>query len=156
MVHPMEVIVSNDPNGRPRVDSIAGAGSVPTISLAHTEAGAVAVAADRPVGIDLEAVDAGGRLVLEDFATEGERHLLREFPGSTDDPSRATRLWCAKEAAAKMLGTGLDGRPKQFEAVEADRSGRLSIVHRPSGRRMEVHTGVHDQLLVAVAMAEPG
>lgn len=156
MAHPTEVIVSNDPNGRPRIDSIAGTGSMPTISLAHTELGAVAVAADQPVGIDLEPVDAGGQLVLEDFATDGERRLLQKFPGSADDPLHRTRLWCAKEAAAKMLGTGLNGRPKQFEAVEADRSGRLSIVHRPSGQRMEVHTGVHEQLLVAVAMAEPG
>jgi phosphopantetheinyl transferase len=155
MVHPVEVIVSNDPHGRPRIDSIAGAGPTPSISLAHNETGAVAVAADRPVGIDLEAVDAGARLVVSDFATDDERRLLSQLPGSANDPSRVTRLWCAKEAAAKLLGTGLGGRPKQFEAVDVDRSGRLSIVHRPSGQQIEVHTTAHDGLLVAVAMAAP-
>jgi phosphopantetheinyl transferase len=151
MVHPAAVRVSNDAGGRPRIDSIAGDGPTPSISLAHTERGAVAVAADRPVGIDLEEIEAGARLTPEDFATDAERALLGRL---ADEPAAApalTRLWCAKEAAGKMLGTGLAGRPKDLEAVAVERDGRFEIRHRPTDRRVEVWTETFDGAVVAVA-----
>ncbi|HXV75065.1 MAG TPA: beta-ketoacyl synthase N-terminal-like domain-containing protein [Candidatus Polarisedimenticolaceae bacterium] len=156
MAHPVEVVLANDGAGRPHVEAIAGAGPVPVISLSHGEAGAVAIAADRPVGIDVEAIDAGAALTLADFATDAERGLLERLAGMTDDPSRVTRLWCAKEAAAKLVGSGLGGRPKEFEAVDADSRGRLTIAHRPTGRRIDVRTSVDDRLLLAVAVAATG
>jgi acyl transferase domain-containing protein/phosphopantetheinyl transferase len=152
MAHPVEVVVARDETGPPRVASIAGGGPLPAISLAHDETGAVAAAADGPVGIDVERVDVGERLMLEDFATPGERDLLARSFGAAADPGGVTRLWCAKEAAAKLVGSGLGGRPKRFEAVEADGTGRLSILHGPSERRIDVHTSVCDGQVVAVAV----
>ena len=151
MTHPIRIVVVNDESGQPSVELVDGESPAPAISLAHTDAGAVAVAAEHPVGIDVEPLDAGARLVLEDFSTEGERELLQYLPGSLNDPSRITRLWCAKEAASKALGTGLQGRPKIFEAVEADGTGRLMIRHASSGRQVEVRTVVQGDLLIAVA-----
>jgi phosphopantetheinyl transferase len=149
MLHPTRVVVANDDAGRPYIPA-GGGTAVPAISLAHGQAGAVAVAAERAVGIDMEAADAGSRLVLDDFAAERERAILDKLPGAHGDPVRVTRLWCAKEAAAKALGRGLGGRPKQFEAVEADGSGRLWIRHGPTGQEVEVSTTLRAGLLIAV------
>ena len=154
MAHPVQVVVVNDESGQPSVKFDGGANPTPSISLAHTDAGAVAVAANAPVGIDLEPLNAGARLVLEDFATETERALLSSLPGAEGDVSRVTRLWCAKEAASKAFGTGLQGRPKNFEAVAVDETGRMTVRHAPSGRQVQVRTVVQGDLLIAVATTE--
>jgi phosphopantetheinyl transferase (holo-ACP synthase) len=152
--HPIEVVVTNDENGQPRVELPGPGGPAPAVSLAHTDSGAVAVAGAGPVGIDLEPLDAGDKLVLEDFTTEAERALLEKSDGGRDEAGAVTRLWCAKEAAAKMLGSGLQGRPASFEVVKIAPGGRITIRHAPTGRLVEVRTTVRDGLLVAVAAGE--
>jgi hypothetical protein len=51
--HPSLFCIAHDAQGRPYLASGEG-GALPHLSLAHTAAGAVAIAADVPVGIDLE------------------------------------------------------------------------------------------------------
>ena len=64
-------------------------------------------------------------------------------------------MWCAKEAASKALGTGLQGRPKDFVALDAIAEGQLMIEHVPSGRRFAVFTGQVGEFIVAyTSMAE--
>jgi len=83
-------------------------------SLAHDRRFAIAVAAERPVGVDVEPVTdkalRGARL----FLSRDERRRVEADPSGPDHA--ATRLWTVKEAVAKALNVRL---PKAWHAVEA-------------------------------------
>jgi len=125
-IYPIEVPVHNDDAGRPWV-SHPGPADL-RVSLAHAGSVAVAIVAEgRDVGIDLEPVEPRSKRFAELVLTDGEQAL-----GAGLDHDRwVTRLWTAKEAVAKTLGTGLQGRPKDLEAVELD--GDLLLVRDRSG-----------------------
>ncbi|MGH4006306.1 MAG: 4'-phosphopantetheinyl transferase superfamily protein, partial [Pseudonocardiaceae bacterium] len=113
-VFPIEVTVSNDASGRPRV---AGPfAEAPQVSLAHT--GSVAAAlVGKPgcplgVGIDIEHIADRDDRTVAAILTDAERRLLNSLCSSDSTrPSWVTRFWAAKEAVAKAAGTGLAGRP---------------------------------------------
>ncbi|MGE5185668.1 MAG: 4'-phosphopantetheinyl transferase superfamily protein, partial [Acidobacteriota bacterium] len=114
-IFPVEIEVGNDAQGRPFV-----AGSELPISLAHKDDLAVAIvgAPGEAVGIDLERIEPRTDAFVQIAYTPAELAL------ATDDEQRA-RLWAAKEAVAKALGTGITD-PKRFE-VRARPDGRLQI-----------------------------
>lgn len=124
---PVEVTVTNDDQGRPVV-AAAGAEGV-AVSIAHTAGIGVALAAaGGEVGIDIELVEPRPASFEVTALTEGER--LRLATASAVDRDRIiTRWWAAKEAAAKAAGTGIDGRPRDFEVTE-DHDDRVRIGHR--------------------------
>ncbi|MCW4354241.1 polyketide synthase dehydratase domain-containing protein [Hoyosella sp. YIM 151337] len=113
-----------------------------TVSLAHCAEIGVAIARDGACGIDAEEIrvrDAAAELAA---LTAAEKTLLDDLSGE-----RAlwfTRLWTAKEAVAKRLGTGLQGEPKRFEIVAvhpgAGSGARLSVA--AAGDVFEVSTVV--------------
>jgi phosphopantetheinyl transferase len=150
--HPSLFRIVHDAQGAPYV--VPGDGPAPPhISLAHTAAGAVAIAADAPVGIDLQPASCDLRPLLSEFATAGEVGLVEHLSEACPEDAPATRLWCAKEAMAKALGTGLPGRPNDFEALAAEDDGDFLIRHVPSGDRMVVHTARVGPFLVAFTSA---
>ena len=150
LLHPSLVIIENDPAGRPVVRLPEGVEGCPALSIAHVHAGAAAAVSDLGVGVDLEAVDAGAGLERGGFATPSEIRLLAEIDGS-ETPAWTTRLWCAKEAASKVLGTGLRGQPKTFEAVRVQPDGRLFLKHGQPPGWIAVQTLQEDGLILAVA-----
>jgi acyl transferase domain-containing protein/phosphopantetheinyl transferase (holo-ACP synthase) len=116
-------------------------GAVPAISLAHVRGGVGAAgtgatglgAAAEPrwqVGIDYEMP---GRLgnpgsFLDHVISPEEWRILGlpAMPGA----EAAVMVWSAKEAAAKALGTGLTGRPRDFAVTGSDaQAGRMQIRH---------------------------
>jgi phosphopantetheinyl transferase/malonyl CoA-acyl carrier protein transacylase len=118
--YPIEIAVEHDENGKPYV---CGEGELGErlkklhVSVAHKGMEAIAISMDRPVGIDLEAIEKRESSFMELAFTEKERAMLADMgPGKLDE--WATRFWVAKEAYSKMLGTGLQGNPKRFE-IEA-------------------------------------
>jgi acyl transferase domain-containing protein/phosphopantetheinyl transferase len=121
MPYPIEISCQHDENGKP---SIVGhgptAGMVEDIcvSLSHKDAEAVAIAADAPVGIDIEKIEGKDEDFLKAVFTEGERVLLGDQP----QPEAVIRFWVAKEACAKKTGEGLITSPKRFEvgAIDGD------------------------------------
>ncbi|MBA2472093.1 MAG: beta-ketoacyl synthase [Pseudonocardiales bacterium] len=125
-VFPIEITVTNDPSGRPRV--VGPFTEPPDVSLAHTGSQAAALVADPGcspgVGIDIERiVDRDDRTVAA-ILTNAERALIDNlYPSGPSRPSWVTRFWAAKEAVAKAAGTGLGGRPHRFavEQVDGDR-----------------------------------
>lgn len=87
-----------EPHGRP-VPTGAGAGR--HVSASHTGSFVVVAAGDPPVGVDVEGVRAAP-------PSPGlvDRVVTREEERPTD-PAGFARLWAAKEAYLKAIGTGL-------------------------------------------------
>jgi acyl transferase domain-containing protein/phosphopantetheinyl transferase len=119
LLYPLEVFCAHDENGKPSVYGRPGVGDAiqdVQVSLAHKGDEAIAIAADHPVGIDLEKIEEKSEGFLELTFTERERELL----ASLQQPEGITRFWVAKEAYAKKAGTGLMGNPKNFEVSAID------------------------------------
>jgi acyl transferase domain-containing protein/phosphopantetheinyl transferase len=124
LLHPTDILVGHDAQGAPVVggawcDNLIAA---PRVSLAHNANTCLAAitAPGQPVGVDLEALGRiqQPKLMVESLAPQ-EQHWVQNLSGPALD-ERLLRLWCAKEAAAKFLGTGLQGRPADFVVVAAD------------------------------------
>ena len=137
-IYPAEVAVHNDDEGRPFVRGVHGrtVGEL-TVSIAHRGECGVAIARRGPCGIDIEEITARPRATVEAACGAEELALLRGLSG--DGPQHAaessgsedvwfTRMWAAKEAVAKLRGTGLRGRPSDYQVVEAD-TDRLRVRH---------------------------
>jgi phosphopantetheinyl transferase (holo-ACP synthase) len=115
-VYPIELTVRNEPNGKPFVDLRPGRGLVESaVSIAHAEEVGVAIAgpAGAEVGIDVIEVKPRDESTIRYALTESEIAQL-------DGDVSFARLWAAKEAVGKALGTGLDGAPRRFVVSLAD------------------------------------
>jgi phosphopantetheinyl transferase len=146
--HPAEMVVAHDQDGRPYLEP-ADDPALPHVSVAHTDAGAVAVAANVPVGIDIETAHRDTRQLLSHYATADEAALIAPLNAEQPDEAWGVRLWCAKEAVGKVLGIGLQGRPKDFQALEVEPNGELLIQHEPTGERFVVYTTRLDDMVIA-------
>ncbi len=116
---PAEVRIDNDAEGRP-IASGAFPGDL-RVSLAHTAGVGVAMVADGvDVGIDIEPVEPRADTFARTAFTAAELDLLAVPPAGIERDRALTRAWAAKEAAAKAAGTGMGGRPKDFEITALD------------------------------------
>jgi phosphopantetheinyl transferase len=115
---PAELRIGNDDAGRPLVTGAYGRELPPlTVSVAHRREVGVAIARRGPCGIDVEEVAARAGSTVDAALGAGEQALFASLPG---DPERwFARFWAAKEAVAKLLGTGLRGAPRDFEVIAA-------------------------------------
>jgi phosphopantetheinyl transferase len=151
-IHPATIRIDHDERGRPFV-SEDGEPVLPWISLAHTDGTAVAVASDAEAGVDLEPL-ANRNAELNGYASDREKSLLASIARTPDD-AWDLRLWCAKEAAAKALGTGLQGRPRDFALAAGNADGLLEIRHAATGERFPVQSFPFEGHLVAFARRHP-
>jgi phosphopantetheinyl transferase len=120
-LYPVEVGIANEPSGRPVVRAACGRDL--RVSIAHKDDVAVAMAAvGRDVGIDVERVEARGASFADIAFTPAELRLVDGEPRDEE----WTRMWAAKEAAAKAAGTGLGGAPHRFPV--RDRAGSRLLV----------------------------
>jgi len=109
-VYPIELTVRNEASGKPFVDLRPGRGLVESaVSIAHTHEIGVAIAgpAGAEVGIDVIEIAPRDESTIRYALTEAEIAQL-------DGDVSFARLWAAKEAVGKALGTGLDGAPRRF------------------------------------------
>ncbi|MCB0988419.1 MAG: polyketide synthase dehydratase domain-containing protein [Microthrixaceae bacterium] len=157
-VFPVEISVANDADGRPTVTG-PGADDV-AVSIAHTAGIGVALAAvGADVGIDIELVEPRPASFEATALTPAERDLLAAGPPSERDRT-ITRWWAAKEAAAKADGTGMDGRPRDFE-VSQDHGDRVRIGNRLIATRILTNPAAPDgtaqpqEHVVAWTLIEP-
>lgn len=150
---PADIEIGVDNAGKPFV-SAAGLEAftpLPEVSMAHAGGAAVAVAAPAAtaVGIDLEPLD---RVIGEDLLrgafTADEQRLL----GGRPDEAALLRAWCAKEAAAKCLGEGLNGRPQAFALTGLAADQQTARV-RAAGHDLMVTFADHGGAVLAVAVA---
>jgi phosphopantetheinyl transferase len=121
-IWPQEFCIVNDEAGAPQLLRNVTA-TMPDslhISLAHKSLKgntlAVAIVGEQPVGIDLEVIEPRTPGFLALTFTEGELGLL----SGTDIAAEYTRGWVAKEVAAKVRGTGLQGRPHDLLITARD------------------------------------
>lgn len=122
---PKEITIENDDLGKP----IASAHISDTykeqlsISLAHKDRFSVAIAGERAVGIDIEVIEPRDESIIELAMTQEEAKTMYTCTLDCEVDELITRIWAAKEAVAKLQGTGLGGRPKDFtvQEIEADR-----------------------------------
>ncbi|MDR1059686.1 MAG: 4'-phosphopantetheinyl transferase superfamily protein, partial [Clostridiales bacterium] len=118
--YPVEIFYEHDESGRPRVRGVGELGERLAgvhVSIARKGSLVVAIASGKPVGIDLELIgEPKPEAFTESVFAPRERELLGEM-GASERAEWTARLRVAKEAYAKMAGTGLDENPRQFEAA---------------------------------------
>ena len=137
LLYPADIEVSHDEAGAPFVGGwwCESRIEAPRVSLAHDAISCMAAVAapDQPVGVDLERM---GKLqrpeLIVDSLAEDEKPLVAGLQGDAQG-ERVLRLWCAKEAASKCLGTGLRGEPWAFRIVAADPDFSLCDVAHDAG-----------------------
>jgi acyl transferase domain-containing protein/phosphopantetheinyl transferase len=150
-----DIEIANDEDGAPRIVCPALHGhALPALSISHSRYWAVAALtpAGTQLGLDyqrLEGIDAGN------LATGGLSESERPLATHTDNGEhlrRAAALWCAKEAAAKAVGTGLQGRPLDWTVTAARFDGaRAQIRIEHQGRQFDVDVrfpGPHEVVAV--------
>ena len=117
-VYPVELTIRNTPTGQPFVELRPGRGLVESaLSLAHTDEVGVAISgpAGAAVGIDIIEITPRDDSTIRYGCTGSEIAQL-----AADRDRRFARIWAAKEAAGKALGTGLDGAPRRFDVSLED------------------------------------
>jgi len=120
-VFPVEIVVTNEASGRPIARTTTG--REVNVSIAHKNDIAVAIASEElRVGIDIERIEPRADSFAELSFSEQELCLVKGEPRD----EAWTRLWSAKEAAAKAAGTGLSGAPARFPI--RDRAGERLLV----------------------------
>jgi phosphopantetheinyl transferase len=147
-LHPAAFAVTNDAAGRPRVANWPAGLPPPSISISHCCGQAIALASSQPAGIDIEQIAARDVHFAASFSTAAERLLLDAVAPSERD-AWVTRLWCAKEALGKRLGTGVAGGPQQFEAQSLADDFSLQMRHHASGAATQVHTIKDGSFIIA-------
>jgi phosphopantetheinyl transferase len=149
-LHPAGVSLSVDSgSGRPCVTSRPGA-IAPRISIAHCEDRAVAVAQSEDVGVDIERIAKRDAATVEAFVSNSERILIDLFPPEEFDDC-CTRLWCSKEAVAKLLGVGVGSLLRALEMTQVERCGKIVLKHLGSSRSFEVQTVRDEDFIIAYA-----
>jgi acyl transferase domain-containing protein/phosphopantetheinyl transferase len=157
LLYPSDIVVQHDALGAPFVsgawcDTLIAA---PRVSLSHNVNTCLAAVAppDRPVGVDLEET---GRLrqpeLMADALAPEEASLVQGLQGA-ELGERLLRLWCAKEAAAKCLGTGLLGQPSAFVVSAAD-ADCLQLVVQHAQRAVDVQVILSEGRVIALAGQE--
>jgi phosphopantetheine--protein transferase-like protein len=130
-----DIEIYPDEHGRPLVGG-AWTGTVetlPIISVAHSRGVAVAFASldDRErcprIGIDIEYLRPRPAGFDEVAFSNSEREVIASLPADSRE-EWLIRCWCAKEAVAKALGTGLIEGPRSVAVVAVDLAGeRVAI-----------------------------
>jgi acyl transferase domain-containing protein/phosphopantetheinyl transferase len=116
---PVEVTIASDSSGAP----LAIAPSTRPmrqvhVSIAHKDDVAVAMASyEGDIGIDIERIEPRTEGFIE-LAFTADELRLAEDQGNGDKDESLTRLWVAKEAAAKAARTGLSGDPRRFPVTD--------------------------------------
>ena len=125
-----DVVITHDAAGRPLLDLPREADL--HLSLA-TRAGIVAVGlAGRPLGVDVEQVDEQTAPPL-DLLHPDERSAL-DAVASTERARSFARLWAAKEAYVKALGSGFRRAPESFAvSLLSETAFRVTDASAPAG-----------------------
>ncbi|QFS84165.1 Phenolphthiocerol synthesis polyketide synthase type I Pks15/1 [Roseivivax sp. THAF40] len=158
---PADIEIAADEAGRPYVlpdrPALMGVtGPMPEVTLSHAGGAALAAAgpAGRRLGVDMETPEGIAPDLLSEGAFSSEELSRLGLTGTPDAAALPALLrgWCAKEAAAKMLGEGLTGRPRAFVLSAIDESAAQARVTVPSGGTVSVLLGQEGNCILALAL----
>lgn len=154
LLHPADIIVLHDEQGAPYVDGAWTNDLVqpPEVSLSHDRWMFLAAVTppQHSVGVDVEHIGKIQRPdLMEGSLADSERTLLHGLDGNVLQ-EKLLRIWCAKEAAAKYLGIGLQGMPEQFEVSFIDNAWELAQVSYAENV-IEVDVSCENDSIVALA-----
>jgi acyl transferase domain-containing protein/phosphopantetheinyl transferase (holo-ACP synthase) len=155
---PAEIEILPDERGAPVVvaPGLEGLAELPLVSLTHSNGHAAAFVSLAPpragsgIGIDIEPLHPRAPGFEQAALSESERRLLETLPAQ-DAEEWLLRLWCAREAAGKALGSGLGGGAGAPRAVAIDVDSEvveLDVV----GRRLLAWTRHEGDLIAATAL----
>lgn len=117
---PVDIQIRTTATGQPFGDCAQlNPGQLPPVSISHSQGYALAavVPSGQPIGLDLERRSPATDIVaLLDVFSVSEQWLLQQLDATSRELA-TLGLWCAKEAAAKALGTGLAGAPNAWEVA---------------------------------------
>jgi phosphopantetheinyl transferase len=104
------------------------------------------------IGVDLERLDA---LPAEDWLNgafaKQELSLVTQL-----DKATSVGLWCAKEAVAKALGTGLQGVPAQWQITHySTDSQEVTVTHEGKPFLVKLWHLDHEVLAICQSPATP-
>lgn len=117
-----DIEIDQDARGRPLVRcAVAGTIPMPAVSISHSQRWGTAVVAEPglALGLDYQRLD---HLRSEELIRGGFGATEMSFIDAAAPAARglvACALWCAKEAASKAAGSGLEGRPLDWQVVDA-------------------------------------
>lgn len=83
-------------------------------SVSHSGGGIAFACGSAPIGIDMERIGKADMRIAQRFFTERERGLIAS---SADANGAFFRIWTAKEAYVKLLGTGLHTPLDSFDVT---------------------------------------
>ena len=124
-----DIEIANAPNGQPYVSRVWGLPpgiGAPAVSISHSSRGALAACAPAgaQLGVDYQRlghIDAED-LIASAFSAAEAQQFLRSLPAAAQKQIAVT-LCCAKEAAAKAAGSGIEGRPQDWTIVAVEAGG---------------------------------
>lgn len=152
-LHPAAFAVVNDAAGQPELTIWPPDWPVPRISIAHAGGQAVALASDVATGVDIERIAVCDAHCVASCCTAAERQLLGAVP-EAERSAWITRLWCAKEAFGKRLGTGVSGGPHRFEAQSVAADVSLRMRDAVSGVETQIQTMQDGEFIIAFDTTE--
>ena len=124
----------------------------PFFNLSHSNHGvAVAISLQEEVGVDLEEIRPHPKGFAKRYYSPKEQACIE---AAADPTSELIRIWAAKEAAAKRLGTGIDANFKNIptNGVQNTPVAFGGIPHwlavSPANAPILIEWVSHDQLLV--------
>ncbi len=121
-IHPGLFQIKNESSGKPILAGKLLPAELHT-SIAHKKEVGVGICSKQPVGIDIEHIEERSLSFAEEMLNPSEFQLFKELGSSA---GLLTKMWVAKEAYGKLLGTGLQGHPKSFTVLEI-KEDRLRI-----------------------------
>ncbi|MFT4113811.1 4'-phosphopantetheinyl transferase family protein [Silvibacterium sp.] len=140
---PSEITITSE-SGKPPIAALPNGDKI-RLSIAHSGHIAVAMSGDTAVGIDAEILREHAPGVEELSLSARERRLLTAAATRYSSQTRDSRcrlflrFWAAKEAVAKVAGTGLAGRLSDLEIVN-EHPDYIGVQHHPTQTHHRVHT----------------
>ncbi len=142
---PIDIQILPTISGKPWVDcpELAAITALPDISISHSQNSYVAAVSllGMQVGIDIQRLD-GVR--TDDWVDSAFNCLELDILAQSlsTNPALLMGAWCAKEAAAKAAGIGLQGDPKQWQVTSYNaQSQQITILYADESFASNIYFG---------------
>jgi acyl transferase domain-containing protein/phosphopantetheinyl transferase len=146
----IEIAITTNALGQPlvRCRALEERQQLPHVSISHKRGLAVSVAASSGIGIDVEQLDAHQDTAwLQNSFSAEELSLTGRLDATT-----LLSLWCAREAASKAAGTGLQGDPRLWRIVHfSPHTGLVRVAS--DGNVWDVALWYREKIVMAVCQA---